>query len=86
MICENVSRNDIRSLKVGQIGIFTLPSQKAKEAARVQFSTVKRLEDGKIDFERVEEEELRNTLGQDFETLIPNWTLTVAYRCIKNEL
>lgn len=86
MICETVTRNDIRALKVGQIGIFTLPNIKAKETARVQFSTVKRLEEGKIDFERVEEEELRNTLGHDFDTLIPDWSLTVAYRCIKNEL
>lgn len=86
MICETVTRNDIRGLKVGQIGIFTLPSIKAKETARVQFSTVKRLEEGKIDFERVDEDELRNTLGQDFDTLIPDWSMTVAYRCIKNEL
>ena len=56
MICETLTRNDIRSLKVGQIGIFTLPNFKAKETARVQFSTVKRLEEGRIDFERVEEE------------------------------
>lgn len=86
MICETVTRNDIRGLRVGQIGIFTLPDIKAKESARVQFSTVKRLEEGKIDFERVEEDELRNTLGRDFDTLIPDWSLTVAYRCIKNEL
>ena len=86
MICETVTRNDIRCLRVGQIGIFTLPDIKAKESARVQFSTVKRLEEGKIDFERVEEDELRNTLGRDFDTLIPDWSLTVAYRCIKNEL
>ena len=39
MICETVTRNDIRGLRVGQIGIFTLPNIKAKETARVQFST-----------------------------------------------
>ena len=86
MICETVTRHDIRTMKVGQVGIFTLPNLKAKETARVQFSTVKRLEEGKIDFARLEEEELRNSLGKDFETVIPDWSLTIAYRCIKNEL
>jgi hypothetical protein len=52
MICEKVSRNDIRSIAVGQTGVFVLPNAKAVETARVQFSTMKRLED--MDFERVE--------------------------------
>ena len=52
MICENVTRDDIRAIKIGQTGIFTLPNAKAVESARVQFSTMKRLED--MDFERVE--------------------------------
>ena len=86
MICETVSRDTIRAIKAGQVGIFTLPDQKAKESAKVQFSTVKRIEEGKFDYERVTEEELRNMLGNDFETVIPDMKLTIAYRCTKNEL
>ena len=52
MITEKVSRDDIRALKIGQTGVFTLPNAKAVESARVQFSTMKRLED--MDFKRIE--------------------------------
>lgn len=52
MICDKVTRNDIRAIKVGEMGVFVLPNAKAVESARVQFSTMKRLED--MDFERVE--------------------------------
>ena len=52
MICKKVRRDDIRALRVGQTGIFTLPNPKAVESGRVQFSTMKRLEG--MDFERVE--------------------------------
>ena len=52
MICEKVTRDNIRAIKVGEMGIFVLPNAKAVESARVQFSTMKRLED--MDFERVE--------------------------------
>jgi hypothetical protein len=52
MITNKVTRDDIRSLKVGQTGVFTLPNAKAVESARVQFSTMKRLEG--LDFERVD--------------------------------
>jgi hypothetical protein len=52
MICEKVSRDDIRAIKVGEMGIFVLPNAKAVESARVQFSTMKRLEE--MDFERLE--------------------------------
>ena len=52
MIVEKVSRDDIRAIEVGKIGIFALPNYKAVESARVQFATMKRLED--MDFERVE--------------------------------
>jgi len=52
MICEKVTRDNIRAIKVGQMGVFALPNAKAVESARVQFSTMKRLED--MDFERVE--------------------------------
>ena len=52
MICEKVSRDDIRGLKIGQTGVFTLPNAKAVESGRVQFATMKRLEG--MDFERVD--------------------------------
>jgi len=52
MITDKVSRDDIRSIKIGEMGVFVLPNAKAVESARVQFSTMKRLED--MDFERVE--------------------------------
>jgi hypothetical protein len=52
MICEKVSRDDIRATKIGQTGIFTLPNAKAVESGMVQFATMKRLED--MDFERVD--------------------------------
>ena len=52
MITDKVSRDDIRAIKVGEMGVFVLPNAKAVESARVQFSTMKRLED--MDFERVE--------------------------------
>ena len=55
MIKEKVGRNDWKSLKVGEIGIFTLPNAKAVEVARVSVSDVKRLEG--MDFERVETNE-----------------------------
>lgn len=51
MIVEKVSRDDVRNIKIGQTGVFTLPNAKAVESARVQFSMMKRLED--MDFERV---------------------------------
>jgi hypothetical protein len=86
MICETVSRKEIRSMRVGQVGIFTLPNKKAKESVRVQFSKVKDLEEGKFDYESVKEEELRNSLGNDFETVIPDWNLTLAFRCTKNDI
>ncbi len=52
MICEKVSRDDIRAIEVGKMGVFVLPNAKAVESAGVQFSTMKRLED--MDFERIE--------------------------------
>jgi hypothetical protein len=52
MVTDKVTRDDIRAIKIGQTGIFTLPNAKAVESGRVQFSTMKRLED--MDFERVE--------------------------------
>lgn len=55
MIVEKVSRDDIRAIGIGKIGVFCLPNAKAVESARVQFSMMKRLEG--MDFERVETNE-----------------------------
>ena len=55
MIVEKVSRDDIRAIGIGKIGVFVLPNAKAVESARVQFSMMKRLEN--MDFERVETNE-----------------------------
>lgn len=55
MVVEKVGRSEWKSLKVGEIGIFTLPNAKAVEVARVSVSDVKRLEG--MDFERVETNE-----------------------------
>lgn len=55
MVAEKVGRNEWKSLKVGEIGIFTLPNAKAVEVARVSVSDVKRLEG--MDFERVDTNE-----------------------------
>lgn len=55
MIVEKVSRDDIRNIAIGKIGVFVLPNAKAVESARVQFSMMKRLEN--MDFERVETNE-----------------------------
>ena len=52
MICKKVSRDDIRNIEIGKMGVFVLPNAKAVETARVQFSTMKRLEG--MDFERIE--------------------------------
>lgn len=55
MVVERVGRAEWKALKVGEIGIFTLPSQKAIDVARVSVSDVKRLEG--MDFERIETNE-----------------------------
>lgn len=81
MICENVSRKEIRALKVGQTGIYTLPDKRAVESARVQFSSMKDREEA--DFERVSMDELKQTLGADFETVVPDEKLTIAFRKTK---
>ena len=52
MVTDRVARDDIRALKIGQTGVFTLPNAKAVESGRVQFATLKRLEG--MEFERVE--------------------------------
>ena len=55
MVVDKVGRSEWKNLKVGEIGIFTLPNAKAVEVARVAVSQVKKLED--MDFERVDTNE-----------------------------
>jgi hypothetical protein len=81
MICETVSRKEIRALKVGQVAIYTLPDKRAVECARVQFSSMKDREEA--DFDRVPMDELKNMLGNDFAVVVPNERLTIAYRKTK---
>lgn len=52
MILNKVGRNEWRSLKVGETGVFTLPNAKAVDVARVAVSQLKRLEG--MDFERID--------------------------------
>lgn len=81
MICKSVSREDIRALKVGQTGIFTLPDKWALDTAKVQFSSMKSREGA--EFERVKMDELKQMLGNDFATVVPDETLTIAFRKTK---
>lgn len=55
MIVEKVTRDHIRAISIGSIGVFVLPSNKAVESARVQFSMMKRLEN--MNFERIKTNE-----------------------------
>ena len=52
MVTDRVTRDDIRAISGGQMGVFVLPNEKAVESARVQFATLKRLE--WMEFERIE--------------------------------
>lgn len=81
MKLDKVGRNEWNALNVGDIGLFTLPSAKAKEVARVAKSQVENLE-GKI-FERVAWEELKEKYGSEYHSVVPDESLTVAFRRIK---
>jgi len=81
MKLDKVGRNEWNALEIGTIGIFTLPTKKAKEVARVSMSQVKNLEDK--DFERVEFDELKEKFGSEYQMVVPDESLTLAYRRIK---
>lgn len=51
MNLKRLTRDDVRNIKVGQTGVFTLPTAKAVESARVQVSQLKRFEG--LEFERL---------------------------------
>ena len=44
MVKEKVGRNDWKSLKVGETGVFTLPDERAVESARVAAQDVKKFD------------------------------------------
>ena len=83
MKLDKVGRNEWNAPKVGEIGIFTLPSKKAKEVARVSLSQVKDLSEPQKDFEKVEWDELREKYGSEYSMVVPDEGLTVAYRRTK---
>ena len=83
MKLDKVGRTEWNALKVGEIGIFTLPNKRAKEVARVSLSQVKDLSEPQKDFERVEWDELREKYGSEYSMVVPDEGLTLAFRRIK---
>ena len=55
MICKRVGRKEWKDLKVGETGIFTLPNEKAVEAARSAAQAVKKLESYELERIRVKD-------------------------------
>lgn len=78
MISEKVGRAEWQSMKVGDVRIYTLPDEKAKEAARVAAQDVKRFEH--YEFQRLFEQDLRQLLGDDYDTVVPNMETTIAFK------
>ena len=83
MKLDKVGRGEWDALEIGAIGIFTLPNKRAKEVARVSLSQVKDLSEPQKDFERVSFDELKEKYGDQYTMVVPNESLTVAYRRIK---
>ena len=83
MKLDKVGRGEWNALEIGAIGIFTLPNKKAKEVARVSLSQVKDLSDPQKDFERVSWDELREKYGDQYEMVVPDESLTLAFRRVK---
>jgi len=42
MICEKVGRDEWKNLRIGETGVFTLPTKEAYEAARVAVSHLRK--------------------------------------------
>ena len=83
MKLDKVGRTEWNALEIGAIGIFTLPNKKAKEVARVSLSQVKDLSEPQKDFERVSWDELREKYGDQYEMVVPDESLTLAFRRVK---
>ena len=83
MKLEKVGRGEWDALEIGAIGIFTLPNKRAKEVARVSKSQVEDLSEPQKKFERVSWDELREKYGDQYEMVVPDESLTLAFRRIK---
>lgn len=83
MKLDKVGRSEWDALEVGEIGIYTLPNKRAKEVARVSLSQVKDLSEPQKDFERVKFEELKEKFGSEYAMVVPDESLTLAYRRVK---
>ena len=81
MICEKVGRAERQSMKVGDVRIYTLPDERAKECARVAALDVKKYDH--YDFQRLFESDLRQMLGDDYDTVVSNMDTTIAFKRIK---
>lgn len=60
-----------------------MPNKRAKEVARVSLSQVKDLSEPQKDFERVSWDELREKYGDQYEMVVPDESLTLAFRRIR---
>ena len=83
MKLEKVGRGEWDALEIGAIGIFTLPNKRAREVARVSLSQVKDLSEPQKDFERVSWDELKEKYGDQYEMVVPDESLTLAFRRVK---
>ena len=83
MKLDKVGRGEWNALEIGAIGIFTLPNKRAKEVARVSKSQVEDLSEPQKKFERVSWDELREKYGDQYEMVVPDESLTLAFRRVK---
>lgn len=83
MKLEKVGRGEWDALEIGAIGIFTLPNKRAKEVARVSKSQLEDLSEPQKKFERVSWDELREKYGDQYEMVVPDESLTLAFRRVK---
>ena len=83
MKLEKVGRGEWDALEIGAIGIFTLPNKRAREVARVSKSQVEDLSEPQKKFERVSWDELREKYGDQYEMVVPDESLTLAFRRVK---
>ena len=81
MIVEKVGRAEWQDMKVGDVRIYTLPDERAKESARVASQAVMKYDH--YDLQRLFEQDLRQLLGDDYETVVPNIDTTIAFKRIK---
>ncbi|MBR4306940.1 MAG: hypothetical protein IKT83_02975 [Bacteroidaceae bacterium] len=83
MKLDKVGRGEWDALEIGAIGIFTLPNKRAREVARVSKSQVEDLSEPQKKFERVSWDELREKYGDQYEMVVPDESLTLAFRRVK---